>query len=286
MRIGIAVAIILSGVLGVEAQTVFSAAELRVRSGETLIIDSDQLSIRVENWVMEDNSTIRIPSNVCDGERCAWSITAETARIGSGVRILGSGDQGSNGESPRDRGASARGRCKSGGKGKDGSDGLQGDSGVDVDITTGLLSFGDLLFDVGGGDGGNGATGGNGGNGSRGSCSNLCKGGRGGDGGSGGQAGAGGDGGDITFSYWIVSVGPVTEPVAGQNLRTITEGGSPGGPGASGDRGAGGAGTGDCGIWPYFRRGGGRSGKQGAQGASAHGGANGNISITPVTNPS
>ena len=248
MRSGIALAILLATVLSAEAQTVPLLPELRVRSGETLTIAPNRLSLRVEDWVMEDNSTIEIPSGVCGQEHCTWRIEARTATIGSGVRILGNGDHGSNGESSGRSGGSAGGRCRNGGHGGRGSHGAQGGRGVDVNISMGLLSFGDLLIDVRGGRGGNGARGGDGGNGSRGSCSDNCRGGRGGNGGQGGNAGAGGDGGNIDISYWIVSVGSAIEPDAGQNLGIRTMGGSPGSPGDGGTEGAGGGGSGTCGA--------------------------------------
>ena len=169
------------------------------------------------------------------------------------------------------------------GHGKHGSDGERGRDGVDVEITMGLLSFGDLEIDVGGGDGGNGTKGGDGGAGSRGSCSDICKGGPGGNGGRGGQAGAGGNGGNISIAYWIVSLGRVAGPVEGQNLIAFVKGGSGGRPGDGGKAGRGGAGTGNCGIWPYFRRGSGTSGHRGAKGTEALPGLNGSISIAPLT---
>ena len=143
--------------------------------------------------------------------------------------------------------------------------------GVDINITMGLLSFGDLLIDVQGGRGGNGASGGDGGHGTRGSCSRNCRGGRGGDGGRGGNAGAGGDGGNISIAYWLPSVGPaVVEPVEGLNFVAMTQGGSAGNPGRGGRFGRGGGSSGTCGVWPAeWRRGGGGSGRPGGGGSSA-----------------
>ena len=288
MRLTLAIAVVLAAVFGAdaEAQTVYSAPELRVRSGETLTIDRERLSINVSRWVMEDNSTIKIPSGVCNEEDCAWKIEAGTAHIGSGVRIVANGDHGSNGNSPGRRSANARGRCSPGNRGGPGSNGLPGQRGVDIDINMGLGSFGDLSIDVRGGDGGNGTMGGRGGNGSRGSCSDNCRGGRGGDGGRGGAAGAGGNGGSISVSYWIVSVGPVTEPDARHNLSANTQGGSPGLRGVGGNPGAGGGPSGRCGIWPtYWRRGSDGGGSPGARGSPASKGTDGTITVTPRRAP-
>ena len=287
MRSGIVLAAVLAVVTGVEAQTVPGLEDLHVRTGETLTIGPDRLSIRVDNWEMDDNSTIIIPSGVCGQERCTWRIDAQTATIGSGVRILGGGVNGTNGGSSGHNGSDAGGRCNDGRNGGPGDHGLPGGHGIDVNITMGLLSFGDLLIDVEGGRGGNGAIGGSGGVGTRGSCSSNCRGGRGGDGGQGGKAGAGGDGGNINIAYWLPSVGsPVMEPVEGQNLITKTQGGRPGNPGDGGRLGAGGGSSGRCGIWPsYWRRGGGGNGRPGGIGSVALPGRNGTVEVVPRTAP-
>lgn len=242
--------------------------ELRVPAGNTLTIGPDRLTLRVNNWVMEDNSTIRIPSDVCGEEDCAWVIQAATATFGSGVRILGVGEKGLDGGRPGGAGANATGRGNNGSHGGEGNGGLPGDNGVNIDITMGLASMGDLLIDVSGGAGGDGADGGPGGSGSRGGCSCNCGGGRGGNGGRGGSAGSGGDAGNIEVSFWLAAPEPVvTGP--GQGFQTNVQGGLPGTPGNGGKRGVGGGGSGNCGPWPHWRHGGGSPGRPGSIGPEA-----------------
>ena len=268
-------------IIGPEPQLV---EELRVQAGDTLTIGQDRLNLRVNNWVMEDNSTIRIPSDVGGEEDCAWVIKATTATFGSDVRILGVGEKGLDGGHRGGAGADAPGRGNNGGHGGEGNGGLPGGNGVNIDITMGLASIGALLIDVRGGDGGNGADGGPGGSGSRGGCSCNCDGGRGGNGGRGGAAGPGGDAGNIQVSYWIAASEPVvTGP--GQGFRTNVQGGRPGTPGNGGARGSGGGGSGDCGPWPHWRHGGGSDGGNGAPGAEPSTGENGTATIVVEPRP-
>ncbi len=272
------VAICLFGAADANGQTVLTANELRVPSGETYTIDSDHLSMRVERWVMEDNSTIKIPSDVCGEERCTWTIHADTAEIGSGVQILGRGSRGHDCDSRGSPGANAGGRGNAGGNGGPGCHGERGDNGVNVVLSIGLVSFGNLLIDVRGGPGGDGAQGGRGGNGSRGGCSCVCRGGRGGDGGPGGRAGSGGDGGNINLSYWMPSVGFVHRG----SLLSEIGGGDSGIPGKGGARGIGGGGSGECGPWPHWRFGGGAHGSQGSSGATGSNGLPGNVATREI----
>ena len=258
--------------------------ELHVPAGGTLTISSDHLNMRVDHWMMEDGSTITIPSNVCGEEDCTWVIRAKTAVFGSNVRILGVGQKGLSGDSPGSTGAHATKSGGNGGHGGAGSKGLPGKSGVNIDITMGLASIGDLLIDVGGGDGGNGADGGAGGSGGQGGCSCNCDGGRGGNGGPGGPAGPGGDAGNIRLSYWMVSSEPViTGP--GLGFRTNVQGGRPGKPGNGGARGSGGGGSGNCGPWPYWTHGGGSNGGKGATGAESIPGNDGSATIAVEPRP-
>ena len=264
---------LVAGPLGMEAQ---GPSELRVRSGETLTIDTGSLAVRVDTWVMEDNSTIEIPPDVCGRPDCTWTIHADNAVFGSGVRILGVGRHGSHGTQAGASGADAPGRGNDGGLGGAGSHGEDGGHGVSVTISMGIASLQDLLIDVRGGDGGNGVTGGSGGHGSRGGCTCNCRGGRGGNGGPGGRAGSGGNGGNIAIDYWRTSAGPV----GFGDLRHNVDPGDAGSRGQGGSPGAGGGGSGNCGIWPYYRRGGGASGSWGEPGASGSPGISGDFRIT------
>ena len=94
--------------------------ELLVQAGDTLIIGPDRLNLRVNNWVMEDGSTIRIPSDVCGEGDCTWSIQAKKATFGKDVRILGVGEKGEDGDRPGRLGATA---TQSGGNGGHGGPG-------------------------------------------------------------------------------------------------------------------------------------------------------------------
>ena len=258
--------------------------ELRVQAGDTLTIGTDLLNLRVDNWVMEDGSTIRIPGDVCGEEDCTWRIQATKATIGSDVRILGVGKNGLDGGRPGGAGSSATGRGNDGGHGGEGNGGLPAGNGVDIDITMGLASIGDLLIDVRGGDGGHGADGGPGGSGTRGGCSCNCDGGRGGNGGRGGAAGPGGDAGNIQVQYWTAASEPiVTGP--GQGFRTNVQGGRPGTPGSGGVRGSGGGGSGECGPWPHWRHGGGSNGTKGQAGAESSIGEDGTATIVVEPKP-
>lgn len=258
--------------------------ELLVQAGDTLTIGPERLDLRVNNWVMEDGSTIRIPSDVCGEGDCTWKIQATKATFGSGVRILGVGKKGLAGDSPGPSGAPANKSGGNGGHGGAGSGGLPGGDGIDIDITMGLVSIGDLLIDVRGGDGGNGMDGGPGGPGGQGGCSCSCRGGRGGNGGPGGPAGPGGDAGNIRLSYWIASPEPVTTG-PGQGFQTNVQGGRPGTPGNGGARGSGGGGSGNCGVWPYWSRGGGSNGVTGALGPSSRTGEDGTATFVVEQRP-
>ena len=279
-----AVVIFAIRMIGSEATAFVILEELRVQAGDTLTIGPDSLNLRVNEWVMEDRSTISIPSDVCGEDDCTWVVEATMATFGSDVRIVGVGVDGMDGGRPGDAGADAGGRGNRGGNGREGNAGLPGGNGVNVDITMGLVSIGNLLIDVSGGEGGQGANGGSGGAGSRGGCSCICDGGRGGNGGRGGAAGSGGDAGNIRVSYWIAASEPiVTGP--SQGFQTNVHGGRPGTPGNGGRRGSGGGGSGECGPWPHWRHGGGSRGNKGSFGAKSSSGEDGTAMIVVEPRP-
>ncbi len=255
---------------------------LRVGAGNQHIV-KEQTTV-VDEWVMENNSTLKFAQGIEE-----WTIHATSATFGSGVRILGVGTNGTAGS-----GASRNGRngskCEDGGNGTDGAAGTPGKPGVDIKIISGLVEVGSVLIDTSGGQGGNGERGGKGGRGGRASCGEVCSGQEGGNGGSGGAAGSGGSGGSVEINYWIagkqrIVVGYAPRSDDGQagiepGLRVRAEPGAPGNPGQGGSGGSGGASR-RC-AFNTVRRGAGPNGASGPMGRSGQAGDAGDVQFSVV----
>lgn len=259
-----------------EGTNVVAQSILKVSEGEAYTVTEDQML--VDTWVMEDNSRIVFEEGIT-----SWNIHAKVARFGKNVRIIGVGSDGNNGN------AGARGRnageCKDGGHATNGDRGEDGETGINVTLTVGLVSVDDLVIDVRGGNGGDGGKGGKGGKGGRASCGRICSGQEGGNGGNGGGAGLGGDGGHVTVHYWVagqnaISVG-LQSDASGAGLRVNNEGGQAGRPGGAGGGGRGGDSR-DCTL---HKRGGGPWGKNGRDGDAGRPGKRGEITFQVLPSP-
>jgi len=227
-------------------------ATLHVLSGQTEIIKEDRKNLIVQNWIMEDNSTIIIHESVDK-----WIFKAENAIIGDNVSISARGKNGKTGE----KGAVGRSSiedCKNGKTGKNGATGENGFSGKDLDLEFNIQELGNIIIDASGGNGGLGGNGGKGGAGTEASCGKICSGGDGGNGGNGGPGGTGGIGGNVSikFKYDITAAGGFNLT----GLKVISQGGRGGNGGLAGEGGNGGRNKRKCGIWPYFHKGGGSPG--------------------------
>ena len=237
---------------------------LEVGASETLLVGPDDAHVMMlDRWIMGDNATIEIAQEVG-----ALRIYAKEVSLGSNVRIVGRGRNGTGGSDGHSFGA-ARQRERGRG-GTRGGPGSSGKDGKHVEIIMGLRSVGSLHVDVGGGSGGNGGRGGNGGKGGEASC-NRGRGRNGGNGGPGGAGGAGGSGGNVSIRFWpngdSLDIGAMSFDVTG---------GDGGRPGDGGSPGAGGDGRRCPPSGPIiYRRGGGSAGRAGSMGAEGERGSAG-----------
>jgi len=251
------------------AQSIF-----KLEAGQTITINQDRKKMLVDEWIMEDNSTIIIGDDVKD-----WEINANKASFGNNCKIIGHGKNGSNGRSSNAHGGNG-GECKDGGHGGNGKNGTTGTDGKNIVITMGLINVNDLYIDVSGGNGGNG---GNGGVGGRASCGRICSGQEGGNGGKGGNAGSGGNSGNITVKYWIAGESGISMG-SDQGLRANTKNGKAGISGKGGKGGAGGHGK-SCPPFNTIHRGGGPAGHNGANGVNGRNGIEGKILFSVIPTP-
>lgn len=267
----VATGIVLAGSKDARGQSVF-----HVPSGQTFSVAEER--IFVDEWVMEDNSSIVLDSKIRD-----WTIHAGQARFGNNTRILGAGSDGLDGSTSTDEGGPG-GECRDGRAGGNGAHGHNGRNGANIKITIGLISVTDLVVDVRGGRGGNGGNGAKGGKGGRASCGRICSGQEGGNGGTGGNAGNGGRGGDIEISYWLAGNKPVSVGGSGTGLRVLASGGQAGRKGYGGQGGPGGDGR-CCPPLDLYCRGGGATGHRGADGNDASKGQDGNVNYVLLPTP-
>lgn len=271
--IGITIAIV--GLLFWGNIDVLAKSSLRVSEGQTFIVTEKEML--VDEWIMEDNSTVEIGQNIT-----TWTIHAVKAYFGNNVKIMGVGSHGKDGASSTSPGGDV-GECKNGIEGGKGSPGSDGGDGVNVKITMGLISVNSLMIDVHGGNGGNGGDGADGGRGGRASCGRMCSGQEGGNGGRGGNAGHSGSGGNVTIDYWVAGKNPISLNSSGnKGLRVNADGGHPGKVGQGGREGGGGAGK-RC--VPFIKRGSGSPGRRGANGDAGQEGKQGEITFTVLPSP-
>ena len=270
--------VVIASVLG--SQGVFGQSTFKVARGDTHKVTTTDQKMLVDEWIMEDNSTVIIAQGVTN-----WTIHAVKASFGNNTKIIGRGRNGSRGESSQQHGRNG-GECKDGGDGQNGAHGTPGGNGVNVSITMGLVKVDGLLIDVRGGDGGNGGNGSNGGKGGRASCGRVCSGQEGGTGGKGGDAGHGGSGGKVKIDYWIAGRTPITfSNSSDRGLRADTAGGKPGQPGKRGNGGQGGDGR-RCPPFNSIRRGSGSPGHNGSQGTVGQPGKPGTVTFSVLPSPS
>lgn len=256
--------------------------KLQVGSGNQRIVTAS--SLHVEEWEMEDNSTLIIDTGIE-----TWSIFARRATFGSGVRILGVGADGTAGSGSSQNGKNGS-ECEDGDPGAPGDEGTPGKPGVQIHIKAGLVKVGSVLIDTSGGRGGDGERGGNGGRGGRASCGEICSGQEGGNGGRGGEAGDGGSSGSVRVEYWIADKQPIVvgytprsddDPTdLERGLRVRAEPGAPGTPGQGGLGGPGGSGR-RC-LFNTVRRGAGSNGARGPTGNSGLAGHAGDVQFIVI----
>ena len=225
------------------------------------------------------------------GEREAWTLNALSLDIGERVRIVASGDQGTDGDDGTH--GTNGGRCRNGTDGEPGESGEIGRPGKDLLIQAIELHLPttSVRVDTTGGQGGNGGMGGNGGSGGRGSRTDSCGGGDGGSGGNGGNAGDGGSGGNLVLRY-LSATTTVDEESAELDPSTVmrlvehdASGGNPGELGTSGTGGAGGPGRGAS-IFTFDAQPAGSMGSNGADGSRGAIGASGSTDVSRVSTPS
>ena len=254
-------------ILTVLAVTTFSYAQsvFKIETGETITLTSDMSKMLVDEWIMEDKSTIIVPPSIP-----VWEINANKARFGKGCKIIAHGKNGTVGRNSTAHGGH-NGDCNDGGQGGNGSGGTAGTNGSSIKITIGLVSVDDLVIYAYGGNGGNGGKGANGGRGGNADCSSMCGGQEGGNGGMGGSGGRAGNGGDVYVHYWIASQQPMQIGGNNKGLRAVTKGGQGGRAGAGGTGGVGGVGK-KC-IW--HKHGGGPKGNNGKSGIAGGSGKDG-----------
>lgn len=273
LRASVCVTVAIGIVAG--STNVYGQSALRVQEGQTLTLTEERMF--VDEWVMEDNSTLLI-----DPAIRTWAINASRARFGDNTTIAALGLAGTNGRSSQAHGGNG-GECTDGGHGGDGLPGTSGGAGVNIDITMGLLSVTNLIIHVAGGDGSDGGDGANGGQGGRASCGRVCSGQEGGNGGQGGNAGHGGQGGNVKISYWLAGREPLSVGGrGGAGLRVNAAGGDPGRPGQGGRGARGGAGR-SC---PFFvKRGAGPWGSNGGEGDMGRPGMEGSVEYLVMPSP-
>ncbi len=176
--------------IGVSAQIRLGRLELRYKQ-EYKIIGSDILV--VDTLLMRDSSKIILNREVKEN-----IINAKVLIAGKGCMIFGRGANGEVGKMGG-QGISQSAPCRTGGDGKEGTDGMIGGDALNLSLYIGTLKInGTLTIDLNGGDGGSGGRGGKGGDG--GSGTRLCRGGSGGTGGTGGNGNNGGHGGNLLVS--------------------------------------------------------------------------------------
>lgn len=253
-------------------------SEFRVPAGE--MVDMTESGVLVDEWVMEDGSTLVISPDIS-----TWTIRAQRAVFGRNTRIIAIGVDGPHGQDSNAHGGDGA-ECQDGGHGGLGSPGRNGGNAPSLDITIGLVDGNDLVIETRGGAGGNGGRGANGGRGGRASCGQICSGQEGGNGGRGGDAGSGGAAGDVTINYWYVDVdagADAPSPIGelGSGIRVESSGGPPGVPGVGGRAGTGGDGR-RCPPFNSIRRGSGAGGSDGANGSPAAPGADGRVVYNEV----
>ena len=236
-------------------------SEFVVAAGTQRTLTTAERTINVKNFVLGDNATIIIPSNL-DG----WTVTATDASIGTNVKIIGGGTNGSNGANGS-MGANGQ-PCKIGATGMNGGYGYNGTTGKNVSLNLKIRKIGTLEVAVPGGNGGTGGAGGRGGNGGNATC--LCNGGNGGYGGSGGRGGNGGNGGTVSITY--SKLGNVT--ISNSSFIVSNKGGTAGFGGAAAVGGQGGT-TGGCTDPKAIVRTAGSIGFSGGPGYSGTAGKNG-----------
>ena len=265
--------------LVIGSQSVSAKSTIEVGPGSTYVVTKINQKILVDEWIMNDNSTVLIEKEVTN-----WIIHATRASFGKNTQIIGRGRRGSDGLSSRQHGSDG-GECKDGSHGQAGASGSPGGDGVDISITIGLVNVDELLIDVRGGDGGNGGNGANGGKGGRASCGRVCSGQEGGNGGRGGDGGKGGAGGAVKVNYWVAGQSPITFNRLGSGLRVDTSGGSPGKGGNGGNGGERGDGR-RCPPFKSIKRSPGAPGKHGQDGKAGMPGLEGAAEFRVVPNPS
>lgn len=202
-----------------------AAENLRVAAGETHQLSPTDARAHFESWTLGDGATLVLPAGPEQ-----WRLQVDRARIGQGVRILGSGAPGANGRG----GESATGRAEACHAGLSGNAGLAGDpgaTGASLDLSIGIEALGSLVVNLSGGAGGQGGAGGDGENGGP---AQQCSGGDGGAGGNGGDGGDGGNGGSAHIRYSYLSDGGAPSDVPITVVSGAGAGGAPGAPGHGG----------------------------------------------------
>jgi|GEM_PF-4924083 len=243
----------------------FSQTDFTVAAGARRTLTATERTLSLKTLSLGDNCVIIIPASM-DG----WTVTATDASIGTGVKIIGQGINGSHGSAGAT--PSTAGNCLSGLNGGAGGNGSNGTPGKTVFLNLRIRKIGSLLINVTGGDGGNGGTGGGGGKGGNATCS--CNAGTGGSGANGGRAGSGGNGGNVTVSYSAIG----NTVISNSHFTVENAGGVAGLMAAAGSGGTGGTGI----TCTDQKSAAGQAGKSGSPGLAGAKGVPGNKGITTL----
>jgi len=205
------------------------ARDLVVGADQELVITQAQTSMALERLVLGDRASIRFAEGVS-----FWDLSARSASIGDGVRIMAAGAEGREG-SPGAAPPPAE-TCQDGAPGQRGSDGGDGRNGVNIALQLVVADLGSLIIDTGGGAG---AAGGGGGDGQPAGAANGCEPPRGGEGGTGGRGGRGGDGGNVSLRLGLDNNAGTGLPALLERIEFRVAGGAGGAGGAAGKGGSG-----------------------------------------------
>lgn len=261
-----------------------SQSKFLVKANSIRNLAQEEANLFVEEFIMEDNSTLLIPDNID-----LWNCTALKFKIGSRCKIIAKGENGVHGTNGISAGPTGGGDCSNGGSGENGTDGKNGTNGCNINFKIGIQALGSLEIITQGGRGGDGGSGGNGGHGTQGDCSRTCNGGSGGSAGSGGNNGQGGKAGNVKIEFWIVSDKNIQTPEfalfgADNNGIVVKQSGGNGGTGGkSGTPGRGGPGK-DC-QWPVDDRSHGPHGAEKGDKPKGMDGSAGSYVVLAIPNP-
>jgi len=196
------------------------ADDLIVGNGETYLIKENQRELHLKKLILGDKAVIQFADGVT-----YWDVSADEVEIGNEVVIDGRGKEGATGVATLAFPGRAE-DCKNGAPGANGSIGVSGANGVDIQMRLTVSKLGSMKINVGGGKGG---IGGNGIQGQQGGLAKNCDSTQGGNGGNGGRGGNGGNGGKL-----IVSLNSRTSTQSLMAISHLIEASAEGGRGATG----------------------------------------------------